>query len=80
MCVGQTWYLAADMQMFVISPIFFFIAYRYKYCILYLFNMCFLYPCKSQHAAIDNDFIPYCQWCFRILRLGCVIPHLSIGL
>ncbi|CAB3977094.1 nose resistant to fluoxetine 6-like [Paramuricea clavata] len=29
MCMGHTWYLAADMQMFIISSIFLLIAYRY---------------------------------------------------
>ncbi|XP_028401903.1 O-acyltransferase like protein-like [Dendronephthya gigantea] len=30
LCMGHTWYLAADMQFFVISPIFLVIAKRYK--------------------------------------------------
>ena len=30
-CVIPTWYLAADMQLFIVSPIFFLIAYRYGF-------------------------------------------------
>ena len=30
MCLSHTWYLAVDMQMFLVSPIFLFVAYRYK--------------------------------------------------
>ena len=30
MCMGETWYLAADMQMFWISPLFIYPVWRWK--------------------------------------------------
>lgn len=28
MCLGHTWYLAVDMQLFILAPILFLVAYR----------------------------------------------------
>lgn len=58
-CFGHSWYLAVDMQLFVLSPLFVYLIYRYRTKFMYAFSLT-IWLCVGCTIAtyINLDYTP----------------------
>ncbi|KAG5669356.1 hypothetical protein PVAND_017244 [Polypedilum vanderplanki] len=56
-CLGHTWYLNADFQLYLISPIFIFLLYKFRYKAFYAFLLIIIAIQSSVFYIRYNDII-----------------------